>query len=360
MPHDVVDEVKYGVGVRQNRSYASAMRHEKAEQVLAVARLLAANAEGLTLDEIAERMSVSRRTAERLRDAVARLFPQIEEKLDGNNKRFCIPAGIESFFHSPTTEELLALAKAVAHFKRSSMNEDGAALAALEQKVLAAMRPQARRKVSPDLEALMRAELIAVQAGPRAVEEPEVLAALREALLSTKVVAFTYSGGSKKGASRKVTPYGIIFGRMNYLVGPEQGAARIKHWRLDRIRELKLTDDAGSPPADFSLTEYTQGSFGFFHQEPEDVVLRVMKHGIDDNFERWQFHPKQIVTYEADGSAIVRFRASGMLELAWHLFTWENKIQVIQPTSLREKLTFELAKALTFHETPVAPPTTLT
>lgn len=331
------------------------MRHEKAEQVLAVARLLAANAEGLTLDEIAKRMEVSRRTVERLRDAVARVFPQMEEKPDGSTKRFCIPGGIESFFNSPTTEELLALSKAVVHFKRSAMQEDGAALAGLEQKIQAAMRPQALRKVSPDLEALMRAELIAVQAGPRAVEAPEMLAAFREALLRTRVVAFTYSGGSKKGATRKVAPYGIIFGRMNYLVGPEAGATKIKHWRLDRIRDLKLADEVASAPADFSLTEYAQASFGFFHEEAEDVVLRVLKHGIDDNFERWQFHPKQTVEYEPDGSAIVRFRASGMLELAWHLFTWRNNIQIIHPPSLRGKMTSELAIALTFHESPVAP-----
>jgi predicted DNA-binding transcriptional regulator YafY len=331
------------------------MRHEKAEQVLAVARLLAANAEGLTLDEIADRIGVSRRTAERLRDAVARMFPQMEEKADGSTKRFCIRGGIESFFNSPTTEELLALSKAVAHFKRSAMTEDGAALASLERKIQAAMKPQALRKVSPDLEALMRAELIAVQAGPRAIEAPELLAALRDALLRSTMVTFTYVGGSKRGTARKIEPYGIIFGRMNYLVGPEAGATKIKHWRLDRIRDMQATDETASIPADFSLPEYAQASFGFFHDQPEDVVLRVMKHGIDDNFERWQFHPKQTVEYEPEGHAIVRFRASGMLELAWHLFTWENKIQIIQPASLREKLIFELAKALTFHQSQVAP-----
>lgn len=331
------------------------MRHEKAEQVLVLARLLAANAEGLTLDEIVQRLNVGRRTAERLRDAVWRIFPQMEQKPDGSTKRFHIPGGIENFFNSPTTEELLALSKAVTHFKNSAMKDDGAALERLEQKIQAAMRPQAMRKISPDLEALMRAELIALQAGPRAIEAPEMLTELRDALLRTRMVAFTYSGGSKKGASRKVTPYGIIFGRMNYLVGPEEGATKIKHWRLDRIRDLKLTDAVATVPADFSLTEYAQASFAFFHEAPENVVLRVMKHGIDDNFERWQFHPKQTVEYEPDGSAIVRFRASGMLELAWHLFTWRNNIQIIHPPSLREKLTSELAIALTFHGSPVAP-----
>jgi len=331
------------------------MRHEKAEQLLAVARLLAANAEGLTLDDLAQRLNVSRRTAERLRDAVARIFPQIEERLEGSTKRFFIPGGIERFFHHPTMDELLALSKAADHFKRAAMHEDGAALTSLEQKIQAAMRSPVLRKVSPDLEALMRAELVAVQAGPRAIEAPELLATLRDALLRTLSVNFMYSGGSKKSVARKVAPYGILFGRMNYLVGPEIGETKIKDWRLDRISELKLGVEIVSVPSEFNLVEYAQTSFGFFHEAPEDVVLRVLKDGIEDNFERWQFHPKQTIEYEPDGNAIVRFRASGMLELAWHLFTWRNRIQVIQPVSLREKLTNELATALTFHSSPAAP-----
>lgn len=52
------------------------MRHEKAGSVIELARRLAASAEGLTLDEMAEAMGVGRRTAERMRDAVWALFPQ--------------------------------------------------------------------------------------------------------------------------------------------------------------------------------------------------------------------------------------------------------------------------------------------
>ena len=55
------------------------MRHEKAGRLLELARLLASTAEGLTLDEMAERLGVGRRTAERMRDAVRDVFPQLEE-----------------------------------------------------------------------------------------------------------------------------------------------------------------------------------------------------------------------------------------------------------------------------------------
>src|SRR5215471_16154838 len=85
------------------------MRHEKASQLLELARLLAGTAEGLTLDEMAERLGVGRRTAERMRDAVRDVFPQMEEVDDPPSKRFRIPAGLDGLFQAPTAEELAAL-----------------------------------------------------------------------------------------------------------------------------------------------------------------------------------------------------------------------------------------------------------
>src|SRR5204863_155836 len=70
------------------------MRHEKAGRLLELARLLASTAEGLTLDEMAERLGVGRRTAERMRDAVREVFPQMEEVEDPPTRRFRIPHGL--------------------------------------------------------------------------------------------------------------------------------------------------------------------------------------------------------------------------------------------------------------------------
>ena len=63
------------------------MRHEKASRLLQMARLLAGTAEGLTLDELAERLDVGRRTVERMRDAVREVFPQLEEIDDPPTRR---------------------------------------------------------------------------------------------------------------------------------------------------------------------------------------------------------------------------------------------------------------------------------
>src|SRR3954454_7765435 len=215
------------------------MRHEKAGRLLDLARLLASTAEGLTLDEMAERLGVGRRTAERRRDAVREVFPQLEEVDDPPTRRFRIPAGLDGLFQAPTAEELAALAAAVELFAQQGATARAGALKSLEQKVLSATRAAARRKLAPDLEALLQAETIAVQAGPRPFEDEAGLAQIREALLSMRSLRFRYDGGSQPGRVREVTPYGMLFGRSNYLVADEGQGPR--NWRLDRIAEIAVT-----------------------------------------------------------------------------------------------------------------------
>lgn len=316
------------------------MRHEKASNLLRLARLLAASAEGLTLDEISERLGVGRRTAERMRDAVRDVFPQMEEVDDPPTRRFRIPSGLDGLFQSPTSEELVALRTAADSLEALGADARAAALKTLEQKVLSATRAAARRRLAPDFEALLQAEMIAVQAGPRPFENEAVLGAVREAIKSLRMLRFRYDGGSTPGRVREVAPYGLLFGRSNYLVAAEaDGDAR--NWRLDRIAEIEVLERTGSRPEDFSLQAYADESFGIYHDAIEDVRLRILPHGADEAL-CWRFHANQAVRPQPDGTVEVSFRASGMLELAWHLFTWGDKVEILAPASLRATMAEQL------------------
>ena len=322
------------------------MRHEKAGRLLDLARMLAATSEGLTLDEMAERLGVGRRTAERMRDAVRDVFPQLEEVDDPPTRRFRIPAGLDGLFQAPTAQELAALAAAAEVFAQQGASARAAALKSLEHKVLSATRAAARRKLAPDLEALLQAETIAVQAGPRPFEDETVLAAVREGLLSMRALRFRYEGGATPGRVREVTPFGLLFGRSNYLVADEGQGPR--NWRLDRIGDVEVTERAAARPEGFSLQDYADQSFGIFHDDTADVALRVTPAGAQDAL-RWRFHANQTVEAQIDGSVIVRFRASGMLELAWHLFTWGDKVQVLAPPALKATLAEQIEIARRAH-----------
>jgi predicted DNA-binding transcriptional regulator YafY len=324
------------------------MRHDKAAQVLELARRLSGTSEGLTLDEMADALGVGRRTAERLRDAVWALFPQMEAVEDPPRRRFRIVSGLDTAFLNPSAEELAALHTAADSLAASGATARAEALYALERKLMAAVRGATRRRLAPDFEALAQAETIAVQAGGRPFEDPEILGAIRTAVKSLRALTFRYEGGSSPGREREVTPFGILFGRNNYLVAAEMGQTEPRTWRLDRMTGVAVSDRAAAPPADFSLQAFADQSFGIYQGAPEDVVLRITPEGAADAL-RWRFHAAQQVEPQPDGSVRVAFRAGGMLELAWHLFTWGDKVEIVSPPALRTLMVEELERALRTH-----------
>ena len=327
------------------------MRHEKAGLLLDLARRLAASAEGLTLDEMAEAVGVGRRTVERMRDALWSLFPNLEEVEDPPTKRFRIAGGLDGLFQNPTPEELVELGKAAEALRGAGAPSRAEALRSLEAKIRAAMRGAALRRLGPDVEALMRAETIAVQAGPRPFEDEAVIGAIRNAIKAMKALEFRYDGGSRPGERRRVTPFGIMFGHNNYLVAAELGADEPRTFRLDRIGDLVALEIPASAPDGFDLQDFAHRSFGIYQGGgPEAVALQIAPDRAGDAL-RWRFHPSQATEPQPDGSVIVRFTASGMLELAWHLFTWGPSVRVLAPDSLRTVMVEELGKALAAHQT---------
>jgi predicted DNA-binding transcriptional regulator YafY len=312
--------------------------------VIDLARRLAASAEGLSLDEMARDMGVSRRTAERMRDAVFMLFPTVEEVSDPPSKRWRIRGGLSAFEQAPTATEMLELTKAATALRAAGEPARAAALEALERKLKAAMRSTTLNRMAPDLEALVRAETIAVQAGPRPSADEAMLTAIRGAILAQQPLGFTYSRPGAEPRRRSVAPCGVMFGRANYLVAADRETGRIQTFRLDRMSHVAAQDGVAIPPPDFDLNVFASQSFGIYQDEIEDVVLRIAPQGAAEA-KSWRWHPTQTFEDQPDGSVVVRFRASGMRELAWHLFTWGEQAVILAPERLKAVMAGELAAA---------------
>jgi predicted DNA-binding transcriptional regulator YafY len=312
--------------------------------VIDLARRMAASAEGLSLDEIARDMRVGRRTAERMRDAVLMLFPQVDEVSDPPSKRWRIRGGLSAFEQAPTATEMLELSKAATALRAAGEPARATALEGLERKLKAAMRSTTLNRMAPDLEALVRAETIAVQAGPRPSADEAMLTAIRAAVLAQQPLGFTYSRPGAEPRRRSVAPCGVMFGRANYLVAADRETGRIQTFRLDRMSHVAPQEGLAVPPADFDLNVFASQSFGIYQDEIEDVVLRIAPEGAAEA-RGWRWHPTQSFEDQPDGGVIVRFRASGMRELAWHLFTWGEQVQILSPQRLKAVMAGELAAA---------------
>ena len=326
-----------------------AMRYGPAERLLRLARHLAGTRTGLTLDEIASELAVGRRTAERLRDSLMAVFPQMESWDDADRvRRWRLPATALFGLVEPRPEAVAAIETAARECAGRGETERAGLLRETAATLRALMRPDALRRAEPDIAALMEAEGIAMRPGPRPVIAAGVLATLRRAILGMQLVVARYAGpGGEAPAARILCPYGILYGGRGWLVAHVEGLPEMRLWRLDRIVTVDLLDRGFARREDFSLSDYAARSFGVFQEEPIDVVLRFAPEAAEDAA-GWVFHPSQRVEREADGGLIVRFRAGGMREMCWHLFTWGTAVTVVEPAVLRA-WAFELARAAAGH-----------
>jgi predicted DNA-binding transcriptional regulator YafY len=294
---------------------------------------------GVSLGEIQAEFDVGRRTAERLRDAVLRVFPQAEEVPGGDAlKRWRLPAGVLNGLTAFEADELAELDLAAERLRGEGLDARGRTLDGLRQKLLGLLSSSASARVGPDLEALLEAEGHAMRPGPRPAIADDLLRTLRRALLACEVVRLRY----RKRTTRRTTvvelePHGLLFGQRHYLVAfAAGGAAKIpKLYSLANVEHIELTGAFFARREDFNLRDYASRSFGVFQEQPREAVWVFSKAAAPDAREH-HFHATEKKRELPNGSLEVRFTAGGLLEMAWQLFTWGSEVEVVGPPALRK------------------------
>jgi len=323
------------------------MRHEPALRLLRLALHLAGTRTGMTMEEIAQFLDVSRRTAERLRDSLVELFPAMDcVEDDGRIKRWRMPGSALVGLSEPRPETVAAVELSARECDTRGEADRAARLRDAAATLRALMRPGALTKAEPDIEALMQAEGIAMRPGPRPVIPPGVLANIRRAILGMQLIVVRYkASGAEEPATRILCPYGILYGGRGWLVAHVENLPDMRLWRLDRIESVDLLDRNFDRRPDFSLADYAAQSFGVFQEEPQNVVLKFSPEAAEDAA-GWVFHPSQRMQMDDDGTLTVTFRAGGFLELCFHLFTWAGSVTIVAPDTLTEKMSELIVSAI--------------
>ncbi|MBP2230412.1 putative DNA-binding transcriptional regulator YafY [Azospirillum agricola] len=315
------------------------MRHEKARNMLQLALEMQASRQGVSLADIEERFGVGRRTAMRMRDAVVCVFPQVEEIAgDDRAKRWRIPKSSVNGLIDVSVEELAALESAARLMQQQNRAVEAAELAGLVAKLKAMMRPDAVRRAEPDLDALLESEGLAMRPGPRPRIGMGVVTILREAIKSCRKVRIGYRNRKTRQTNERIVhPYGFLHGHRHYLVAWHEHpkAEKFVLFSLPGIETVELSAESFVRDSAFNLQSFAARSFGLFQEEPFDVVWRFSPDAADVAAD-FVFHPTQTLERQEDGSLIVRFRAGGDLEMAWHLCIWGDKVEVLEPARLAE------------------------
>lgn len=324
-------------------------RMEKLDRLLKLVAALGESAEGLTLDEMAEVIGANRRTAERLRDVILVHF-DLEEQVDDRHKRFRIPGALPPPFTQPNVEEIAALQSVAASARRAG-SAQADLLESLLGKVQAGLRREVKSRMAPDLDPLVRLQRHHVPAGPMIEHAPETVAAIQGAMMAGVCLEFDYRAeGASEPKWRRVVPLGLIHGAVTYLIGKIPGRdIDPVPYRLDRMSEVRASNEPGAAGEDWDLDEWMSRSFGIWHEEGHDIVLRVAAASAE-RARRWRFHPHQQIEEDGD-EVVVRFHSGGVREIAEHLFTWGGEVRIEAPEELREAMRDRLdAAQATLHE----------
>lgn len=314
-------------------------RHGQAIDLIRLISSLQGSLGGLSLGDIQERFDVSRRTAERLRDAVQVLYPELEEIVQpGGSKRWRLPGPRAAALIRWTADEVAAL-ETEARFARDAGRAVQAGL--LEEvaiKIRAHLeRPEAFR-LDTDATALAEAEGLAMRPGPRIRVAEGIVEVLRSAILACRPVRLAYiRTRTREPLQRVLHPYGFLYGPRPYLVGFEPAVEEARLLALSGIREAVMLDGCFERPDDFDLRRFAEHSFGVFQEPIHEVVWRLDA-SVAASAREYVFHPTQELEDRPDGSLIVRFRAGGLQEMAFHAFTWQGHLEVLRPKELRELL----------------------
>lgn len=312
------------------------MAYEKTYNLLDLAIWMQSTREGVSLNEIAAKFGVSRRTAERMRDMIVTRFPQTEERIyENNTKRWYIPQGTLKDFIQFSAEELSVLEMAVSLFENNQLQDKKKIFQNIVHKIKAGIKTDVFRRIEPDAEALLEAEGFICRPGPKLKIDSQIISAIKQAILECHQIKIAYlNKKTGKNSTNILDPYGFLYGERNhYLVAHHSDGYfgdDVHNFILSNIKTVEILDVPFVPVKGFDLKKYAELSFGAYHEEPFDVEWLFDKE-VADEAAQYIFHPTQTCTFNPDGTLTVKFRAGGRLEMDWHLYTWGEHVRVIKP-----------------------------
>ena len=249
----------------------------KAEQLLALATLVAARHAGVTLDDVIERFSVSKRTAQRMMRALEAQFTDTNVSTDGEGrKRWHLPSGALRDLMSLSPEELAALDIAIETLKRSGLAVEADDLLSLREKILALVPRSKAARLETDHEALLEAQGLAARPGPRQRVDRKVAAAVAEAIKACRILEVEYQSRDEPAPRmRRLAPYSL---RQNCdAICSLQRSGNVRFWGwCGRVRRVAPTVSFDPHRTIGSLHSGSSVRFDVLTQpRPKPVITRL-------------------------------------------------------------------------------------
>jgi predicted DNA-binding transcriptional regulator YafY len=177
----------------------------------------------------------------------------------------------------------------------------------------------------------------------------KTFAQLQQAIVKKRKVNIRYHSFSEETIiDVELRPYHLLYNNQDnnqrynnqawYVLGRSNLHKSVRSFMLNRIRELKPTKRCFVDGENFDLHDYLGKAWSMIPEgQLYNIKLKFLPEVAHDVAEI-QWHSTQRVTFEEDDSAIVEFRVEGLNEITWWILSYGDKVQVLAPKILRQRI----------------------
>ncbi|WP_404456089.1 WYL domain-containing protein [Virgibacillus necropolis] len=141
----------------------------------------------------------------------------------------------------------------------------------------------------------------------------------------------------RKGEYYHVEPYALIWQNdFYYLIGYFEETEEIRHYRLDRIRDIEVSEQSFVKSKDFHLQEYINQSFHMF--AGEEIWIKIRFHLELVNVVLDRFGKEADIKKIDDEHFVLATKAKLSGGLINWILTWGNQAKVLSPDHLVDRV----------------------
>lgn len=301
-------------------------------RLLSIVETLSTCVDGIEITEIASVHRVSDKTIRRDLNCLRKMGCRLDETISGRGKKHYKLASGPNLALSLTFDEALAIfigchtspaydQAGLGQAARSSLEKLRRALGPLETEYIQRTVPKFHRS----------------QVGGDYTQHGAMIDDLQLAIEDQMVLKVAYLSADRQSAlSYEIHPYGLVEHRGTlYIVGYSSHRRAIRTWKLERFRSVELTRTKFDRPDGFDLQDHFQDAFAVIAGQRLQVVKVRFEASVARYVAEKKMHASQRLDELPDGSVLVQFELSSLLEIKSWILSFGSRAEVLEPAELR-------------------------
>lgn len=137
-----------------------------------------------------------------------------------------------------------------------------------------------------------------------------------------------------------------LWGHSTYLIGYCHHKKSLYFYKTDRIiGDVRMQSETYEVPTDFDPSQYLEANWNTTLVEEKCTIKLLFNPRLSAVLKNTIWHPSQRLQYNDDSSILMTLRVRNTLDFRSWIYGWEDDVEVLEPESLRTRI-FQVSKKL--------------